>query len=181
MKIAEIKLPKKQGELPKTLFHKRIRFKCTRCGTFCCHLGSPEFTTDDFNALQKRFGEDLDRYIEKREIKTRSEDMLLPYGVKSNPKTEGTECTFLTWDKKGKSGCGIYSTRPLLCRTFPFSFQHKGDRIEISVIPCPGITFEKKGKAAKGSKAEQGKKRSKKHKKPRKLMNKRSKGRKKNK
>jgi hypothetical protein len=150
MKIAEIKLPKKQGELPKTIFHKKIRFKCTRCGTFCCHLGSPEFTVDDFNALQKKFGKDLDRYIEKREIKTRQEDMLLPYGFKSNPKTQGSECFFLERDKKGRSSCGIYNTRPLLCRTFPFFFQQKGDRIEISVIPCPGLKISSRnGKMAK--------------------------------
>jgi len=181
MKIAEIKLPRKPGELPKTKFHKKIRFKCIRCGTFCCHLGSPEFTADDFNALQKRFGKDLGRYIEKREIKTRQEDMLLPYGFKPNPKTEGTECTFLNWDKKGKSSCGVYKIRPLLCRTFPFSFKHTGDKIEISVIPCPGIVFEKKGKGSKkdkGGKAKPGKKRSKK---PKKLMNKSNKGGKKNK
>lgn len=143
MKIAEILLPTKLGEKPVIRFVKHVSFKCIRCGTFCCHLGSPEFNDDDWKVLQKKFGNDLQDYIEKREIKTRQEEYLLPYGFKS---VNGSECIFLKRDKKGKSGCEIYNIRPLLCRTFPFVFQQNGDKIEISVIPCPGLKVGKQRK-----------------------------------
>ncbi|MEM2974297.1 MAG: YkgJ family cysteine cluster protein [Candidatus Micrarchaeia archaeon] len=143
MKIAEIIFPKTAGQAPKVKFFKNVKFKCTRCGTFCCHLGAPEFTVEDFDMLKKRFGNDLDRYIEKREIKSRQEDYLLPYSFKS---VNGSECIFLRWNSKGKSGCRIYNIRPLLCRTFPFFFEQKGDRIEVNVVPCPGLKFNKNKK-----------------------------------
>ena len=140
MKIAEIILPKKPWEKPKTKFLKSVKFKCIRCGTFCCHLGSPEFTSEDMVALQKKFGKDLGEYVEKREIKTRQEDYLLPYGFKT---VNNSECIFLKWDKNKKSKCTCYKIRPLLCRSFPFAFKQEGNKIEISVIPCPGLKIGK--------------------------------------
>ena len=151
MKVAEITLPSRPGHSPKTKIIKSVKFKCTRCGTFCCHLGAPEFTTEDFKVIQKKFGKSLGNYIEKREIKSRGEDYLLPYSFKSNPKSgNGSECIFLKYDKKGKSKCTCYKVRPLLCRTFPFVFKQisgkNGNKINIEVIPCPGLRISKRKK-----------------------------------
>jgi hypothetical protein len=146
MKIAEITLPSKPGKKPKFKFLKPVKFKCTRCGTFCCHLGSPELTVEDFKAVQEKFGKKLEDYLEKREIKIRQEDMLLPYGFKT---VNDSECIFFRRGRDKKSQCEIYEIRPLLCRTFPFVFQNQGNKIEISVIPCPGLKFGKKKKKTK--------------------------------
>ena len=150
MKIAEITLPLKPGKKPKFKFLKSVKFKCTRCGTFCCHLGSPELTTEDFKAVQEKFGKKLGDYLEKREIKTRQEDMLLPYGFKT---VNDSECIFFRRGRNRKSQCEIYKIRPLLCRTFPFVFKQEGDKISIEVIPCPGLKFGKKTKETKKTKA----------------------------
>jgi len=157
MKIAEITLPSKPGKKPKFKFLKPVKFKCTRCGTFCCHLGSPELTIEDFNAVQKKFGKNLEDYLEKREIKIRPEDMLLPYGFKT---VNDSECIFFRRGRDKKSQCEIYEIRPLLCRTFPFVFKQEGDKISIEVIPCPGLKFSKKTKETKAkSKSSKRKKR----------------------
>lgn len=90
-----------------------LRFECTQCGN-CCG-GAPGYVW-----LSQ---EDMERIADH--LKLPFSDFTRTYVRRIGNRYSLTEkfnydCTFLTRDKDGKSGCMIYHVRPMQCRTWPF-------------------------------------------------------------
>jgi Fe-S-cluster containining protein len=146
---------------------EELRFNCTRCGNCCTNKDTiVNITYLDIVRLKTGLKLDLKEILE-----------IIGFYVFNKKLTEGTlekmvvspieterglaftgllknnlgECYF--YDKK-KSKCLIYNIRPMLCRTFPFSFgmsncidnQSKGDSeifyTEKAKNYCPGISSD---------------------------------------
>ena len=60
------------------------------------------------------------------------------YSIKELKYNDSYECVF--YDRES-NGCGIYDSRPLQCRTFPFWDYYK-TRVDELKLECPGIIDE---------------------------------------
>jgi Fe-S-cluster containining protein len=90
-----------------------LRFECSQCGN-CCS-GFPGYVWLTL--------EDMGRIAEH--LKLSFDDFTRTYVRKIGDRYALTEkfnydCTFLTRDGAGRSGCMIYGVRPMQCRTWPF-------------------------------------------------------------
>jgi Fe-S-cluster containining protein len=111
-----------------------VRFKCSRCATFCCKLGGPKLTRKDIERI-KQAGYTVKDFLEpvpNNEFKGLS----IMRGDLKNRK-DGS-CIFLKFDvKENRYACSIYDFRPALCRLYPFDFDWAGSNIILlNLIPC---------------------------------------------
>lgn len=108
---------------------QRLGFECTRCGA-CCRGTTDEPHTatvapDEVRTLQEATGGEW-----------RDVARPIPYGLDSDDFGETFEwalnvddcgdCTFLDEQSDGKTSCSVYSTRPGICRTYPFQIDLAG-------------------------------------------------------
>jgi Fe-S-cluster containining protein len=119
---------------PSVWYSQGLRFECTQCGN-CCS-GAPGYvwvTLDDMhriaNYLKLPFAEFTKTYV--RQIGKRY----------SLTEKFNYDCTFLTRDKNGKSGCMIYPVRPIQCRTWPFWTDNlkSPEHWQRASTRCPGM------------------------------------------
>ena len=111
-----------------------VRFECTQCGN-CC-TGEPGYvwvTRQDIRRIAAFLGRD-DAWL--------SPDQVRRIGFKySLTELANGDCVFLTTTKQGQRVCGIYSVRPLQCRTWPFWTENlrSPERWAEAGEMCPGI------------------------------------------
>ncbi|MUV88111.1 YkgJ family cysteine cluster protein [Natronomonas sp. CBA1123] len=117
-----------------------IGFECTRCGA-CCKANDPAdgdgetephtatLFPDEARQLQKATEEDFEEAYDWRDVARP-----MPYGLsegEDGPEGETFEwaiqtdacgdCTFYEEAEDGTGACGVHDSRPLVCRTYPFS------------------------------------------------------------
>jgi Fe-S-cluster containining protein len=118
-----------------------IGFECTRCGA-CCKANDPvdggddetephtaTLFPDEARQLQKATEEDFEEAYDWRDVARP-----MPYGLsegEDGPEGETFEwaiqtdacgdCTFYEEAEDGTGACGVHDSRPLVCRTYPFS------------------------------------------------------------
>ncbi len=91
-----------------------LRFECSQCGN-CCS-GEPGYvfvTAEETDKIAAHLG---------REAQGLDGEHIYRVGRRfslTEDKATG-DCCFLRRDKDGRRVCGIYSVRPLQCRTWPF-------------------------------------------------------------
>lgn len=93
-------------------YRSGLSFSCTQCGN-CCS-GAPGYvwaTKEEIRRIALFLGRS-DGWLEKKQVRR----VGMRYSLTEKP--DG-DCIFLV-RKKGKATCGIYSVRPLQCRTWPF-------------------------------------------------------------
>ena len=112
-----------------------IGFECTRWGACCkAHEGDEHTATvfpDEVRDLQRATAEApaFDREYDWRDVARP-----MPYGLREGPDgPEGEtlewalqtdacgDCTFYAEDGSGTGACTVHDSRPLVCRTYPFS------------------------------------------------------------
>jgi Fe-S-cluster containining protein len=135
-KIARVKLDPETGQfLDVRLFEKGLRFKCKRCGIYCCKLGGPCLTREDIKQIESA-GYEINEFVE--DSKRKYGELLMTRAMKN--RKDGS-CIFLRTDgKRNAYECLIYEIRPILCRLFPFEI----NRIDIGsfllkTLPCNGL------------------------------------------
>lgn len=117
---------------------KGLRFECTLCGECCTGAeGFVNFTDEEAKAMAADVGVSLDEFLKTYTHDTRAGRSL------TERKTEfGYDCVFLDREKiPGKAVCGVYKSRPMQCRTWPFwtsnlSSEHAW---RAAGVGCPGI------------------------------------------
>jgi len=143
---------------------EELRFVCTRCGN-CCTDKDTIVNITYLDILRLKTGLELDLkqtleiigfYVFNQELTERTLEKMVVSPIETERglaftgllKNNLGECFF--YDKE-KMKCLIYNIRPMLCRTFPFSFsmstyrdnQAKGDfkifYTEKAKTYCPGI------------------------------------------
>jgi Fe-S-cluster containining protein len=94
-------------------FYERqpLRFDCTRCGRCCVAGGGYYVFLDENEAEEIRIHLQLSRRWFRRRYLSRLPDGDLVASWQSDGR-----CVFL--DERGE--CGIYTVRPVQCRTYPF-------------------------------------------------------------
>jgi len=105
-------LPGKSFVAAKKWYAEGLRFECTQCGN-CCS-GDPGYvwaTKEEIKGIAQFLGRS-DEWLDKAQLRR----VGLRYSLTEKP---NGDCIFLKRDN-GKTYCGIYSVRPLQCRTWPF-------------------------------------------------------------
>ncbi len=110
-----------------------LRFECSQCGN-CCS-GDPGYvwaTKEEVGRISKFLGR-TDGWLDPKQIRR----VGLRYSLTEKP---GGDCIFLKRDGD-RTGCGIYSVRPLQCRTWPFWTQNlsSSDAWNEAHVICPGM------------------------------------------
>jgi Fe-S-cluster containining protein len=126
-KIAEISIEPQTGNIKHIeLFSNSLRFKCRRCGTFCCKLGGPVLSSKDVERLKKA---DLT-----------SAEFLDTTNGRLKSMVSGS-CVFFKFDsQKQFYECTVYAYRPALCRLYPFHVEKiSSDKFVLKLLPCKGI------------------------------------------
>jgi hypothetical protein len=114
-------------------YPKSVRFRCLRCGICCGDTKAKDrhilLLRNEAEQIAKVTKKPISEFAHKVEGKT-------PYSYEMTKTAERGKCVFLR-----DSRCRIYSTRPLICRFYPFelkitknqdhSFRHTDE--------CPGI------------------------------------------
>ena len=113
-----------------------IGFECTRCGACCKAHEDDEHTAtvfpDEVREIRRATRESP---AFEREYDWRDVARPMPYGLREGPDGEpegetlewalGTgacgDCTFYAEDDSGTGACTVHDSRPLVCRTYPFS------------------------------------------------------------
>jgi uncharacterized protein len=111
-----------------------LTFECAQCAR-CCS-GAPGYvwvTLDDIRQSAAHLRLSIDDFT-RRYIRKIGQRYALT--EKFN-----YDCTFLTRDAAGKSGCLIYPVRPMQCRTWPFWNENlqSPDHWRRAAGKCPGI------------------------------------------
>ncbi len=143
---------------------EELKFVCTRCGN-CCTDKDTLVNITYLDILRLKTGLNLDLkemleiigfYVFNKKVTEETLDKMVVSPIESEKglaftgllKNELGECYF--YDKK-KTKCLIYNIRPMLCRTFPFSFDLSSDLVnkatgdaklfytEKAKKYCPGI------------------------------------------
>lgn len=132
---------------------QEIGFECTRCGRCCRGTDEDPHTAtvfpDEVREIQQETGESWEASARP-----------MPFGVRTGQgetfewalqTKESGNCTFLETDG-AHTRCTIYRTRPLLCRTYPFSLALPGTGIpesaaveaagRVRASECPGLGAE---------------------------------------
>lgn len=114
-------------------YAKGLRFECTRCSRCCRHTPGYVFLSPrDLDALGSALAltraDVIARYC--REV---SFGIARRISLKEKP---NLDCVF--WEE---GGCGVYDSRPLQCRSFPFWSSALSSRTEWdqTAAQCPGI------------------------------------------
>jgi|YelNatPaOPRAMG01_1025707.scaffolds.fasta_scaffold149255_1 Fe-S-cluster containining protein len=107
-----------------------IRFECTLCGKCCIQDDKNRrliiLTGKDVNEISNETG------LKTEDFSDRSSNEKYPFIMKLVEQ----KCFFL--EPSGK--CSIYSSRPLVCRFYPFVMQKIGDKYVFHADPsCPGL------------------------------------------
>jgi Fe-S-cluster containining protein len=121
--IAKIVVNPKTKQIAEITFYKRnFQFKCKRCATLCCKLGSPNLTEKDVQRI-KEAGYAVDNFLEPT--------------TRLGKRDDGS-CIFLRFDDNLKIyECSIYDVRPVLCRIYPFDFERiDSNSFMLKFIPC---------------------------------------------
>ena len=98
---------------PSVWYARGLRFECSQCGN-CCS-GAPGYvwvTVDDMHRIAAHLRMEFNEF-------TRTHVRRIGDKYSLTEKFN-YDCTFLTRDGAGKSGCSIYGVRPMQCRTWPF-------------------------------------------------------------
>lgn len=115
-----------------------LRFECTMCGSCCTGpLGYVLFTPAEGEAMAAAVGVSPDEF---RARYTR--DTIMGRSLSEKPSPFGNDCVFLDRTKiPGKAVCGLYESRPLQCRTWPFWHGNLQSprHWERAAKTCPGI------------------------------------------
>lgn len=115
-----------------------LRFDCTLCGNCCTGPeGYVNFTDEEGRAMAEDVGVSYDEFL-------RTYTHMTPAGrsLKERETSFGFDCIFLDREKiPGKAVCGVYKSRPIQCRTWPFwesnlKSEHAWRR---AAVGCPGI------------------------------------------
>ena len=115
-----------------------LRFECTLCGGCCTGPeGFVNFTDAEARAMAEEIGVSHDEFL-----KTYTRDTPAGPSLTERQTEFGYDCVFL--DRRsvpGKAVCGVYNTRPMQCRTWPFwvsnlSSEHAW---RAAAAGCPGI------------------------------------------
>ena len=144
-------------------FRNGLSFSCTQCGACCSGspgsvrfseqemvnmastLGiTPQYFKEKYTRVEIH-GEEV-RWLELKEVPT----PVIEQSDGTISQTDGLDCIFL--DRKtipGKAICGVYESRPLQCRTWPFWKENVDDQSSWKVAStgregCPGIGRGKK-------------------------------------
>ncbi len=111
-----------------------LQFTCTECGN-CC-TGPPGYvwvTVDEIRMIAEQTGRTDGRLPAEhlRRVGTRY----------SLTERANGDCVYLVHQPDGKRVCGVYSVRPLQCRTWPFWTSNLRNRCEWDAAGgmCPGI------------------------------------------
>jgi len=115
-----------------TILRGDFRFRCKRCGVFCCMLGGPIIKRIDLKRMVDA-GLNPSKFIEPAERRfSQQRDVV---GVLKQ-KDDGS-CIFLKYDEAAEIyTCEIYEARPNVCRLYPFELLIEGDEGILRVIPC---------------------------------------------
>jgi len=126
--IAQLRLEPKTCNVKHITFYTRnLRFKCKRCATFCCKLGSPKLSANDVIRL-KQAGYNRAEFIDSAHSSLKNW-------------ADGS-CVLLQFNKeRNVYECLVYDSRPILCRLYPFYFQETSPNLFIlEIMPCRGIS-----------------------------------------
>lgn len=139
-----------------------IGFECTRCGA-CCKAADCEDEGKSEPHTATIFPDEVREIAEDDAYDWRDVARPMPYGLtagEDGPEGETFEwalqtddcgdCTFYSeGDSPGSGKCAVYGTRPLICRTYPFSValdgstQPMGEAIDqegiVRVHECEGV------------------------------------------
>ena len=124
-------------------FADGLSFTCTCCGNCCTGpTGYVWISDDEVRLLAEHLGlseaETRVQYTRKLGGKISLKEKRSPQGL--------YDCIFLTELPDGKRVCGIYSVRPLQCRTWPFwegNLRSQEDW-DAAATRCPGMKGGKK-------------------------------------
>ena len=121
-----------------------LRFQCTQCGN-CC-TGPPGvvwFTSDEGRAMAAELGVDESEFYRSfaRKVDNR-------WSLREHKTSHGYDCIFLDrTSMPGKAVCGVYASRPMQCRTWPFWPEMLKSRASWESFkqrtPCPGMDHGK--------------------------------------
>jgi len=116
-------------------YPKNIRFHCTKCG-LCC--GDTRTRTRHILLLEKeaeRVSEITSKPVEAFACRIKGHDSARAYAYEMRKTGEG-KCPFLE-----DNACGIYQSRPLICRYYPFRLRTRrnGKHVFSFTSECPGI------------------------------------------
>ena len=109
-----------------------FRFRCNRCGVFCCMLGGPIIKKIDLERMEDA-GLNPSKFIKPAEHRFSQQRDII--GVLKQ-KDDGS-CIFLNYDEAAEIyTCEIYEARPNVCRLYPFELLIERDEGVLRVIPC---------------------------------------------
>jgi uncharacterized protein len=117
-----------------------LRFECTQCGNCCTGPpGAVWFTEPEGRAMAKDRG-----MTEKQFYKLYARRIGRRWSLKENVTRHGHDCVFLDRSSiPGKAICGIYKSRPMQCRTWPFWPENLTSEQTWNAVkrntPCPGM------------------------------------------
>lgn len=130
---------------------EHLKFRCTGCGA-CCREPLLPLTDEDVRTIMRRTGEpasEIVRWVDRHGIDMDDEPeafVRLRQGKRVMVlRHQNGKCRYLGDDNR----CGIYTSRPLGCRVFPFdpTFDKKGKLRRLRLIQaterCP---YERDGK-----------------------------------
>jgi hypothetical protein len=129
---------------------REIGFECTRCGRCCTGTETDPHTAtvfpDEIRAIRERTDQSWDGIARPMPFGVR-EDRGETFEWALQTDADGT-CTFLQADAS-HTRCSVYDSRPLLCRTYPFSLALPGTGIaesaavasagRVRASECPGL------------------------------------------
>jgi len=111
-----------------------VRFRCVKCG-ICC--GDTKEKTRHILLLRteaEQVAKTTSQPVSKFAVKIRNKT---PYVYEMKKRAEDEKCFFLENNR-----CTIYSSRPLICRFYPFELKisHNGKYTFLFTEECPGIS-----------------------------------------
>lgn len=111
-----------------------LEFTCTQCGN-CCG-GAPGYvwvSQAEIERLAELLRLPVDEFRKRHIRRTR--------GFYSLKELANGDCEFLRHDPDGKRRCGVYTARPLQCRTWPFWKSNVNSRAAwvAAARGCPGM------------------------------------------
>jgi Fe-S-cluster containining protein len=126
-----------------------LKFRCTGCGN-CCKEPLLPLTDEDVRRIQARTGDSISeivRWVDKDGIEMDDEPeafVVLRQGKRVMVLAhERGGCRYLGADNR----CGIYTSRPLGCRIYPFdpTFSKKGTLRRLNIVQATECPYELDG------------------------------------
>ncbi len=119
-------------------YKEGLSFECTQCGN-CC-TGAPGYVW--FTPAE---GQAMANYLKLEETefyRLHAHRVSGKWTLNEQKNAKGQyDCVFLKRDDVGKAGCGLYSERPMQCRTWPFWPENltRPESWERAGKDCPGL------------------------------------------